>query len=49
VYNFVTQPVTLTSHSIQNNTNKDNNNNAQDNVYGAEFMAQPLREFTQFI
>jgi len=29
--------------------NNNNNNNNQDNVYGAVIMAQPLREFTQFI
>jgi len=27
----------------------NNNNNIQDNVYGAVIMAEPLREFTQFI
>ena len=26
-----------------------NNNNKHDNVYGAVIMAEPLREFTQFI
>jgi len=26
-----------------------NNNNIQDNVYGAVIMAEPLREFTWFI
>ena len=33
------------SSSIHNN----NNNNNQDNVYGDVIMAEPLREFTQFI
>jgi len=27
----------------------NNNNNIQDNVYGAVIMAEPLREFTRFI
>ena len=27
----------------------NNNNNKHDNVYGAVIMAEPLREFTQFI
>ena len=27
----------------------NNNNNIQDNVYGAFIMAKPLREFTRFI
>ena len=26
-----------------------NNNNIQDNIYGAVIMAEPLREFTRFI
>jgi len=29
--------------------NNNINNNIQDNVYGAVIMAEPLREFTQFI
>ena len=29
--------------------NTNNNNNIQDNVYGAVIMAEPLREFTRFI
>ena len=29
--------------------NNNNNNNKHDNVYGAVIMAEPLREFTQFI
>ena len=32
----------------QVNSNNNNNNN-HDNVYGAVIMAEPLREFTQFI
>jgi len=28
---------------------QNNNNNNQDDIYGAVIMAQPLREFTQFI
>jgi len=27
----------------------NNNNNMQDNVYGAVIMAEPLREFNRFI
>jgi len=27
----------------------NNNNNIQDNVYGAVIMAEPLREFTRFV
>ena len=27
----------------------NNDNNNQDNVYGAVIMAEPLREFTRFI
>jgi len=48
------------SHDLDNNNNNNNkkttttknnnnNNNIQDNVYGAVIMAEPLREFTQFI
>jgi len=33
------------THTLPNN----NNNNNQDSVYGAVIMAEPLREFTQFI
>ena len=34
---------------IQKLTINNNNNNIQDNVYGAVIMAEPLREFTRFI
>ena len=30
-------------------SDNNNNNNIQDNVYGAVIMAEPLREFTWFI
>ena len=28
---------------------KNNNNNNRDDIYGADIMAKPLREFTRFI
>jgi len=33
----------------QTNSQVNDNNNNQDNVYGAVIMAEPLREFTRFI
>ena len=39
----------LCGFSLATNNNNNNNNNKHDNVYGAVIMAEPLREFTQFI
>ena len=40
----------MASTTNNNNNNSNNNyNNTKENVYGAVIMADPLREFTQFI
>jgi len=31
-----------------NDNNNNNNNNNEENIYGADIMAEPLQEFTQF-
>ena len=45
----VTQTEKAVSKKDCNNNNNNNNNNNHDNVYGAVIMAEPLREFTQFM
>ena len=41
--------VTQTEKAVSKKDCNNNNNNNHDNVYGAVIMAEPLREFTQFM